>query len=50
LRYIDIDYNKMLENPKPQLEEINKFLGSNLNIEKMMEIVDPSLYHQRKQL
>ncbi|MCD6400749.1 MAG: sulfotransferase domain-containing protein [Anaerolineales bacterium] len=50
LRYIDIDYNKMLENPKPQLEEISKFLGSNLNIEKMMEIVDPSLYHQRKQL
>lgn len=48
LEYLDVDYNAMLEDPYPQLEKINQFLGGNLDIQKMAEVVDPNLYRQRK--
>jgi hypothetical protein len=43
-----IDYNAMLRDPRPSLAEINRFLGDGLDMEKMAEIVDPSLYRQRR--
>jgi hypothetical protein len=44
---LDVDYNGMLENPRPHVEEVVRFLGRNLDKEAMTAIVDPSLYRQR---
>jgi hypothetical protein len=48
LRYLDIDYNAMLEDPAPYTRQINQFLGGHLDEAAMMAVVDPSLYRQRK--
>ena len=46
--YLDIDYNAMLRDPRPQLARVLPFLGLALDLEKMAEVVDPALYRQRK--
>ncbi|MFN2237487.1 MAG: sulfotransferase [Anaerolineales bacterium] len=48
LKYIDVDYNLMLSNPRPQIRKINQFLGGDLNEAAMLEVIDPQLYRQRK--
>ncbi|MEN8173143.1 MAG: sulfotransferase [Chloroflexota bacterium] len=48
LRYLDVDYNAMLKDPRPQLDAINQFLGGQLDVDSMALIVDPDLYRQRK--
>lgn len=45
---IDVHYNQLLQNPTVELERINQFLGNSLNFDKMVQVVDPSLYRQRK--
>jgi hypothetical protein len=45
--HIDVDYNQLLQTPAPILEKVNEFLGGSLDIEKMVAVVDPSLYRQR---
>lgn len=48
LTYLDIDYNAMLQDPRPQLARIAPFLGRALNLEEMVVTVDPTLYRQRR--
>jgi hypothetical protein len=48
LSVLYVDYNAMLRDPRPSLAELNRFLGGRLEVEKMAEVVDPSLYRQRK--
>ncbi|MBL7161227.1 MAG: sulfotransferase [Anaerolineales bacterium] len=48
LRYIDVDYNNLLDAPQPQIEQINRFLGIELDEAAMAAVVDPELYRQRK--
>lgn len=48
LKYIDVNYNAMLDDPAPQVEQINQFLDFELDTQAMMAIVDPNLYRQRK--
>jgi hypothetical protein len=43
-----VEYNAMLKDPTPYIQSLNKFLGGNLDIQKMIEVVDPELYRQRK--
>ena len=43
-----ISYNDTLDNPESSAEQIEQFLDRELDIEKMMQIVDPKLYRQRK--
>jgi broad-specificity NMP kinase len=45
---LDVNYNKMLENPQPFIEQINAFLDNQLDAVKMATVVDPSLHRQRK--
>ena len=45
---IYINYNQTLENPESSAEKIAEFLQKDLDIEKMMQVVDPNLYRQRK--
>jgi hypothetical protein len=39
----------MLADPLPQIDTINKFLGGDLDIEKMTDVVDPNLYRNRRE-
>ena len=50
MRQIDINYNQLLEDPRPQAEQINRFLGNNLDIEGMLQVINPGLYRQRSRL
>lgn len=45
---LDVNYNEMLKNPQPFIEQINAFLGGQLDKAKMAAVVDPSLHRQRK--
>ncbi len=47
LRYLDVNYNLLLQEPLPWVEQINQLLGNKLDIDPMMDVVDPSLYRQR---
>ncbi|GAH57753.1 unnamed protein product, partial [marine sediment metagenome] len=42
--------NEILSNPKKHLEDIHCFLEEkNLDLEKMIEVVDEKLYRQRRE-
>ncbi len=43
-----IMYNEVLEDAGPKVTAINEFLGGDLDTEKMLAVVDKSLYRQRK--
>jgi len=43
-----ISYNDILQDPIEQAEKINLLLGGTLNVEKMVNVVDPNLYRQRR--
>ena len=45
---LDVNYNEMLKNPQPFIDQINVFLGNRLDAAKMAAVVDPSLHRQRK--
>jgi len=42
-----VDYHRVLENPLDVAEEINVFLGGDLDVAAMAGAVDATLYHQR---
>lgn len=42
-----VKYNKVIEDPERQIAKINHFLNNILEFEKMLSIVDRSLYRQR---
>ena len=46
--YITVRYDKVIENPRREIERINEFLGGVLNVDSAVEAVDPSLYRNRK--
>ncbi|MCA9917518.1 MAG: sulfotransferase domain-containing protein [Anaerolineales bacterium] len=43
-----VHYSDMLANPMPQVALINEFLGGNMDVQAMAEVVDPNLYRNRK--
>lgn len=43
-----LDYNGILADPQTQSSKINHFLDDSLDSQKMVGIVDPDLYRQRK--
>lgn len=44
---IDINYKQLIANPRPLVAEINIFLGGDLDEDKMLGVIDPTLYRQR---
>lgn len=42
-----VSYNEIMRDPEPYAEEIKEFLELDLDPEKMVNVVDPSLYRQR---
>jgi hypothetical protein len=50
MRKIDVNYNLLLRDPRPQVEQVDRFLGNTLDIEKMLQVINPGLYRQRSRL
>ena len=44
---LQVDYNRMLEDPSRELAAVDAFLGGKLDVRAMMAIVESSLYRQR---
>ncbi|MBI5864071.1 MAG: sulfotransferase domain-containing protein [Planctomycetes bacterium] len=47
-RFMVVDYNEMVKDPAPLVEKLNEFLGGALDKQKMLAVVNPNLYRQRK--
>jgi hypothetical protein len=44
-----VDFNELVLNPEPVVQEVNQFLAAELDAEKMAQVVDPELYRNRVQ-
>jgi hypothetical protein len=44
---IDVDYNRLLENPNDDLGKVLQFLDREIDSNNMEQIIDPQLYRQR---
>jgi len=42
-----VNYNELLADPTEHVQQINRFLGGQLDEDKMIEVIDPKLYRQR---
>jgi hypothetical protein len=42
------DYNEILKDPLPWVQNINQFLGGSLDTDNMLKVVEPALYRQRR--
>ncbi len=49
-RVLEVDFNRLVENPRPHLQEIVRFLGDSLDVEAMAEVVDVTLYRNRSSM
>jgi hypothetical protein len=47
MRKIEVNYNLLVKEPGPQLEQTNQFLGNTLDVGRMLQVIDPDLYRQR---
>lgn len=45
---LQVDYNRLLQNPAGELRRIVEFLGAGLDVEAMAGVVDPGLYRVRR--
>lgn len=48
VEFIEISFNETVGDPMTQAEQIDAFLGGGLDIEQMVNVVDPALYRQRR--
>jgi hypothetical protein len=48
IELIDVDYNRMQQNPRDEATRVNEFLGGALDVDAMVGVVDQALYRNRK--
>jgi hypothetical protein len=48
MKVLYINYNRLLTDPGPGINQVNQFLGDRLNVDEMLKVVDPNLYHQKR--
>ena len=48
IELIDVDYNRMQQNPREEAGRVNDFLGGALDVDAMVGVVDQALYRNRK--
>jgi hypothetical protein len=48
IKTLYINYNEVIDNPAPSIEMVNRFLGSNLDMEAMVSVANKGLYRQRR--
>lgn len=46
---LHVSYNSLLMDPDREVVAVNRFLGGGLDLSRMVEVVDPALYRNRKQ-
>jgi hypothetical protein len=46
-KFLYVHYNELLSDPQQWVTSLNTFLGGDLDTNKMLGVVDPSLYRQR---
>lgn len=49
VRYIQVHYNDLLADPVTYARQVDEFLDGRLDEQKMIEMVDPKLYRNRKE-
>jgi len=47
VKKIDVNYNQIIQNPQQEIMRIVQFLEKPLDIDKMLGVIDPTLYRQR---
>jgi hypothetical protein len=47
IEYVDIDYRAAVTDPRAQAERVAGFLEMDLDVDRMVEAVDPTLYRNR---
>jgi hypothetical protein len=47
MRVLYLNYNDMVSDPGDSIQEVNRFLGGGLDVQKMLGVVDESLYRNR---
>jgi len=50
IKRIDVNFNEILENPRPHIERINNFLDGILDTGKAEAVIDPGLYRNRERV
>jgi hypothetical protein len=48
LQRIEVNYNEMVVSPEQYITRVNAFLGGILDVQNMHNVIDPTLYRQRK--
>jgi hypothetical protein len=48
MKRLNISFNEMFEKPAELVTQVDQFLGGGLDVRAMAEVVDPTLYRQRK--
>lgn len=48
MQVLFVDYGEVLVNPLEQASRVSRYLGGMLDAQRMAEVVDPSLYRQRR--
>jgi hypothetical protein len=48
IRYVEVNYNQIMDNAAPELEKVAKFLGNQVDLDEMKKVIDPKLYRQRQ--
>ncbi len=48
IQVLYIDYNELIKDPKRSIKQVHEFLQLPLDLSKMLEVPDASLYRQRK--
>jgi Sulfotransferase domain len=44
---IDISYNQLLREPESLVYQVSQFVGGDLDVNKMLNVINPNLYRQR---
>lgn len=44
---MDVSYNQLLRDPESLVHQVNQFVGGNLDMNKMLSVINPNLYRQR---
>jgi len=47
IEVVYVNYSDLIEDPMMQAETVNRFLDKKLNVEKMVQVIDKSLYRNR---
>lgn len=48
IQTIYVSYNEILQNPENEMEKVAAFLDHELDVRRMVQVVDPGLYRQKK--